>query len=323
MHYIDLHCDTLMKCFFLDRKDFCVFPEAMVDANRLHQAGAMAQWFAVYLPPEIPCEDDEYIAACVRTFYHTVDVSPVLSSALNAEQVRENVAAGLVSGLLSMEDGRAINGSLEKLESFYQMGFRMIGLTWNGANCLGFPNSTDPVAMSLGLTAFGKDAVCRMEELGMLVDVSHLSDGGFYDVADVLRGPFIASHSNARSVSSHPRNLTDEMLRLLADRGGVAGLNFCPPFLETDNQLASTLDQMSRMISHMVRVAGIDTVAIGGDLDGIGGQEFDAAGGCLEVRTPLQMPLLYDRLQADGFSENQLDKIFYANALRVMSDCLK
>lgn len=134
--------------------------------------------------------------------------------------------------MLTVEDGRMVNGSFDRLEQLAKTGVRAIALTWNFENCFGAPNSRDPKIMSKGLSAFGKEAIEAMNELGILVDVSHLSDGGFYDVAKISKKPFVATHSDCRALAAHPRNLTDDMIRLLAQKGGVSGINFAPAFLD-------------------------------------------------------------------------------------------
>ena len=152
-----------------------------------------------------------------------------------------------------------------------------------------------------------------MNRLGMLVDVSHLSDGGFYDVAKVCKGPFVASHSNARAIAPHPRNLTDDMIRVLAEHGGVAGLNLEGYFLNPDIRDAhSTVDRMVQHVQHMLQTGGEDLIAIGTDLDGIEGQ--------LEISEPSKMELLFSALQKSGFTQRQLDKFMSGNVLRVLQD---
>ena len=312
MQFIDFHCDTLMQAFSQKQPSVEDFPAAMVDAKRLAVGGALAQWFAIYLPPEpempFGVSDEVYIDGCLEIFQNTITASEILSPAASAAEVLSNRENGRVSALLSLEDGRAVT-SIERLEHYHAQGLRMIGLTWNGANCLANPNSTDPSKMALGLTPHGRDVVRRMNELGMLVDVSHLSDGGFYELAEIAQKPFIASHSNCRSLADHPRNLTDAMIKILADRDGVMGLNFCIPFLET-GAARSTLARMSAHVRHMIQVGGIDCVALGADLDGISGD--------LEIPSCADMPLLFDRLHKDGLSDDALEKIGWRNALRVM-----
>ena len=167
--------------------------------------------------------------------------------------------------------------------------------------------------MEKGLKPFGKEAVEYMNDLGIVIDVSHLSDGGFWDVVQVSKKPFVASHSNCRALSPHVRNLTDEMLRALAEKGGVTGLNFCANFLKQDIQSEeSRVEDMVSHIVHMVNVGGLECAAIGTDLDGIGSE--------LEIGDPTQMELLFHGLEQAGFSQDAIECIAWKNAVRVLCD---
>jgi membrane dipeptidase len=191
------------------------------------------------------------------------------------------------------------------------LGVRLISLTWNGENCFGFPNSADPALMALGLKPFGIEAVREMNRLGVIVDVSHLSDGGFWDIRKHGAKPFVASHSNARALSPHPRNLTDDMIRALADAGGVAGVNYCPAFLSRDvTSGVSTVDLVVQHIGHLIKTGGEDCVSLGGDWDGITGD--------IELRGPEKMGILFDALADAGHPGRVIEKIAWGNALRVI-----
>lgn len=324
MKYIDMHCDTLSYAYFKEKQDIVSFPEAMADLERMRKGGVMAQFFAVFMPPQEEIDklgdawnsDDDYIDSLCSILKRTAQKhSQVLSMAYHGDDVRENEKGGRMSALLTLEDGRSVEGSMEKLEQYYKKGFRLISLTWNGENCFGYPNSTERSIMESGLKDFGKAAVERMNELGMLVDVSHLSDGGFQDVLQICKKPFVASHSNCRALSPHPRNLTDEMIRALADHGGVAGLNFSPSFLNADvNSKDSRVVLMTQHIRHLVKKGGIDCAAIGTDFDGIEGK--------FEIGEPEQMEILFDALQKCGFHEAEVEKIAYGNVLRVIDEVL-
>lgn len=324
MNYIDLHCDTLMMAFYGKKDDLYQLDRTMVDVCRLKEGKCLAQFFAMFMLPPRMLErlgdaypgDLGYIDFCRKTLLSTIEKHPEdMALALSAADLERNAAQGKVSAFLTFEDGRAVEGSMEKLERFYDMGVRLISLTWNQSNCFGHPNSADPAAMALGLTDFGKDAVARMNELGMLVDVSHLSDGGFWDVVNVTKKPFVASHSNCRAIAPHQRNLTDEMIRALADKGGVAGLNFCPQFLNRDVECkVERVEDIVRNARYMADKGGVDCVALGTDFDGIHGE--------LEVGSPTQMHLLFDALKKAGFTECEVEKIAWRNALRVIRDTL-
>lgn len=329
MHTIDMHCDTLIQAYFgniLHGRNDNIYdlPNCAVDLKRLHKSGAMAQFFAIFLPDTAvytrwkipPMEDEVYISSCASLLERSVAAhTDIVALANNADDIRRNHEDGKVSAVLTMEDGRAIAGNLENLKRFYDMGVRAVGLTWNHENCLGAPNSRDPEIMGRGLTAFGKEAVGYMQELGMLIDVSHLSDGGFYDVAQLCKKPFVATHSNCRAICPHPRNLTDDMIRTLSDHGGVMGINFGPEFLSEDpKKSCSTVERMVAMACHERKVGGIDVIALGSDLDGIEGN--------LEIDSCDKMELLVSGLSRNGFTENEIEKIFYRNVLRVMEDAV-
>lgn len=310
--YIDFHCDTLMRAWELQASDISVLPDAMVDLARLEKSGCMAQFFSIFMMPqpvEPDSDDDGYIDHLLRIFRNSLGGK--LALARNMQEYQANRAAGKISGFLTLEDGRAVDGSMEKLERFYERGIRLITLTWNYVNCFGSPNSFDPMVMAQGLSPFGKDAVRRMQELGMLVDVSHLSDGGFWDVADLARVPFVASHSNCRALNPHARSMTDEMIRTLADRGGIMGINFSPLFLREDiHDPGSRIEDMVRHLRHMVQVGGIECAAVGSDLDGIEGE--------LEIGSVDKMQLLFRAMEQAGFHEREIEQIAWKNAERVL-----
>ena len=301
MKFIDLHCDTLSKVMehplpgVLERNSRAVdlggYPEAEREELAWQDALAMNHLFR------------EEAARAGR-----------IVTVTSADSLVRAEEKGRFCALLSVEEGGILNQERERLNVLHERGVRLITLTWNYENCLGFPNSTDAGTMAKGLKPFGKEIVEAMGAKGMIVDVSHLSDGGFYDVAGLLKGPFVASHSNSRSLCPHPRNLTDDMLRILGEHGGLAGLNFCPRFLRPD-QNASEIDDMVRHIRHMVNEAGLEAVGLGSDLDGISGD--------LEISNIRQIPLLERALKKSGFPESAIEKIFWKNALRLLRDTLR
>ena len=250
MNYIDMHCDTLAKAAAQQKKTAGELRNTMVDAKRLHQCGAKAQFFAMFLQqkreenwsdPGLAYTEKNnlwYTDAEIRkqmqdmyeVYQNTMETcSDIIAPAYNYEGLQCNWRQGKVSAFLTVENGCIVDGKMERIDKLYQMGVRLITLTWNDDNCFGHPHAKEAERMQLGLTPFGRKAVTYMAELGILVDVSHLSDGGFYDVAELVRGPFVASHSNCRELAPATRNLTDDMIRVLAEHGGVAGLNFYPP----------------------------------------------------------------------------------------------
>lgn len=212
-----------------------------------------------------------------------------------------------------MEEGGVLNGNRNRLEELYQRGVRLITLTWNYENCIGYPNSRNAQEMQKGLKSFGKQVVEEMNERGMLVDVSHLSDGGFWDCIRLSKKPIIASHSNARALCAHPRNLSDEMLCALGECGGVVGLNFYPQFLQSDRS-AEVLD-IAKHGMHILQKAGEDSVALGTEFDG-----FEA--GKNWIRGIEEIECVWDALKKAGMTERQLDKLSYQNVKRVLGEVL-
>ena len=214
--------------------------------------------------------------------------------------------------MLTVEDAACVDGKLERLRTMYERGVRMIALTWNYENCIGFPNSADPVLHAKGLKDFGFEMLDEMGRFGMVVDVSHLSEGGFWDVARENKKPFIASHSCARALCDHSRNLTDEQLRALGDGGGVCGVNFYSRFLRPDADYTSNEDILRHM-EYIANRAGIEAVALGSDFDGIDCTlEMQDYGGLAHL----------GELIADRFGGDNAEKIFYRNTLRVFTDVI-
>ncbi|MCF0105291.1 MAG: membrane dipeptidase, partial [Holdemanella sp.] len=244
--------------------------------------------------------------------------------------IEDNERKGKISSLLTLEDGGVVFNSLAMLRNYYRMGVRMIALTWNYENGIGYPNISmskmddfsipnplQQVDEIHGLTPFGIEYVKEMEKLGMIIDVSHLSDAGFYDVLKYTSKPFVASHSNARSVCNVARNLSDDMIIKLAQRKGVMGLNFCGDFLEEHDKPngISRIEAMVKHIKYIKELAGIDVIGLGTDFDGISCE--------LEIKDASYMHLLEKALYEEGFSKEEVEKIFYKNVLRVYKEVLK
>jgi len=326
MKFIDLHCDTLMHTVGREEPlSLLKNDQTSIDFTRMKEGGSLAQFFAVFLPTEEMflenlgevMDDDLYINTLVDTLKRGIgENGDMIALAHNHEDILKNEREGRMSAILTIEDGRSVQGSLDKLRSYHDMGIRLISLTWNFENCFGYPNSDDRNIMEKGLKEFGREAVEYMNHLGMIVDVSHLSDGGFADVAKISKKPFVASHSNSREISPHKRNLTDQMIRVLGEKGGVAGINFAPHFLQPDTSTdRSTVELMVRHLNHMKNVGGEDVVALGSDFDGIGGD--------LEVDSIHKIPMIFDALEKDGWSTGQIEKFAYKNTLRVIKEVMK
>ena len=241
MRILDLHCDTLLKGLLAarDGKPFSlVSNDVMLDIDRMVDGRYLGQFFAVFVPAEgIPgATPGEAAQAMLETAWKMIGMHTD-GLLQDRERIRfagdyagiiANKEAGRLSAMLSMEGLGYLQGDLSLVGEFHAAGVRMAGPIWNIENEFAFPNSTDPQVMGRGLKPAGFDLVAELDRLGIIIDVSHLSDGGFWDCIEASKHPVIASHSNSRAVCDHPRNLSDEMLKALADSGGVAGLNYCP-----------------------------------------------------------------------------------------------
>lgn len=316
MNLIDLHCDTAFLMSVIKEPIELRQNKLCVDLMKMKEAGSMAQFFASFLHMKRFDGDftkayDAALAMLEMAKSEFLKNQDMIALARNYRELMDNHSKGLMSGFLTVEEGGIIEGEMERLERLYAEGVRLITLTWNFENCFGYPNSDDSTVMNQGLKPFGIEAVECMNDLGIIVDVSHLSDGGFWDVMKYSKKPAIASHSNARRECGHRRNLTDEMIRSLAEKGGISGINFYPAFLSEENK--ATVDDLVRHIVHMYHVGGEEFVAIGTDFDG-----FEGAVDGLEHMG--KMPEFYEALRKRRFTDSQIEKFCYMNALRVIKE---
>lgn len=330
MKLIDLHCDTLLRIL---EEEASGLPSILkknpwhVDLEKLNKADSLVQIFAIFVPPAHKIRSEEIIKnneiiEQYRFFLSQYDLfkremeinKRVVRQLTSHKDIRRNDKKGLISAMLSIEEGNVLDGKIERLEEFHEMGIRLITLLWNHENCLGYPHSPDNTRMVLGLKPFGKEAVKRMEELGMIIDVSHLSDGGFDDVVSLTKKPFVASHSNARAVAGSSRNLKDSQIRTLADRGGVMGINFFGEFLSDAPNPVSRVSHMVDHIRHIRNIGGMDVLALGTDFDGIDGE--------MEIGDVAHIFLLEQALDRAGFTVGEIEKIWSGNALRLFADVL-
>lgn len=312
---IDLHCDTILECHLSQGKRALGSSDLCIDIEKMKRAGSLAQVFALYVDMKKHENPMQNCLDMLDLFYNELDKnSEVIAFAASYEDIERNKKEGKMSALLAIEEGAALNGSVANLRNFYRLGVRFMTLLWNYPNQLGYPNFKFE-HKDEGLTEFGMQVVEEMNKLGMLIDVSHLSDAGFYDVARLSKQPFLATHSNARACTDHPRNLTDEMIKLLAEKGGIMGLNFESFFLNEGEPTAiSTVDDMTRHLKHIKKVGGIEVMAIGTD--------FDGTSHTSEIANISEMDKLKAALKLNGFTEEEIDKIYYKNALRLIKEVL-
>ena len=318
---IDLHCDTLDRLAHSQGSQHLLDAGFDINLQKLQKGGSMMQFFAIWTRINATLKETgvtvspyDYVQWIYRCYQQEMAANTdLIAPAYSYADILENREKGLLSAMLSMEDAVALEGKIERVEEFYRMGVRMMSVTWNWENSLGYPQSNDPEKMAKGLKPFGIEAVRRMEELGIIIDVSHLSDGGFRDVMTHTKSPVVASHSNSRVLCNESRNLTDDMLRAIGDRGGVCGLNFYAEFLNKGAKYASAED-IVRHARYIANVAGVDAVAVGSDFDGIDTE--------LEFRDYAGMPVLVDHLCRE-FTESQVEKICSGNILRVIREVVK
>ena len=314
---IDLHCDTVLLSAVAGENIRSW--NGHINLEKLRKGGCLAQCFALFiptheirekygLPSENPWENYKWL---LRKYQENLELcADVLRPALNAEDIRHNAGAGFISSVLTVEDCAGTDGNPERFEEMYSDGVRMAALTWNYENCVGFPAfSSDPGDGEKGLKPFGFEAVEIMNSLGMIIDVSHLSEAGFWDVAKSTKKPFVASHSCCKAICGHPRNLTDSQLKAIGDCGGVVGLNFFAEFLADGGTYTDT-DMVVRHLEHIRDKAGIDALAWGSDFDGFDNKiEFEDYSGFGRLLSALE----------GHFTDYEIEKICNGNFLRVFA----
>ena len=297
MRLFDLHCDTLYECYTqgksLGRNDL------QLDLTRGLRYDVWAQCFAVWMPDSL--RGETAYAQCVRILEFAKKQAECSGGRMRlirtAAELEQAAAAHQCAALLTIEGGSALAGRLEALDAFSKFGVRAITLTWNGENELGYGSGCGKAG---GLTRFGKQAVKRMEERGILPDVSHLNERGFWDVMDNTTGPVIASHSDSASVHPHERNLTDEQFRALIKRGGLVGLNLCGAHLGEQN-----FDCLRRHLDRYLSLGGERNVAFGCDLDGT---DLPPEWEGLAV-----MERICEWLGRKNYEESLIDRLFFSN----------
>ena len=351
---VDGHIDTPQRMLDAHADISARLPDGHIDIPRMQAGGLTAAFFSIWVGDSYgPGTAFRRALALIGAVKQLADTNPAVEMATTAEEVRAAVARGHVAALMGVEGGHAIENSLANLDSLYALGVRYMTLTWNNGNDWAGA-SMDPKRRG-GLTAFGKRVVQRMNELGMLVDVSHVSDSTFWDVIAVATQPVIASHSSCRALARHPRNLTDDQLRAIARTGGVVGINFFPAFLDDGfrtryvaqgRRLRPQLDSiraqwantpgMAEFEVDKFRAAHLDGLVVPGierlvdhidhavrvmGVDHVAlGSDFD---GIAVLPAPMNdvtsLPLLTRALEARGYSDSDVRKILGENFLRVLS----
>ena len=303
MNVFDLHCDTTKLCW--EQQWDLINPTSQVSLDRPPK-GKWAQVFATFVP-------DSYRGPSAGRFlqenygYYQEQLkknSSLVAPVARGGDIQAINASGRCAAILAVEGGCVLQGKMEKVQTLVDMGVKILTLTWNAPNEIGSGHDRE----DLGLTDFGRSLIPVLEQNHILVDISHLNDRGFDEVAERASRPFIASHSNLRSICSAPRNLTEEQFCKLARSGGVAGINLHAPFL-TDEPAKAGMDHVLRHVTRFLELGGEDHVAIGSDFDGANIPP------CLVGTQGLEN--LAEYLLVHGISEDVINKMYYDNALRL------
>ncbi len=307
---IDLHCDTIMQ--LLDHPDSGDLYRNTwkIDIEKLQKAHSKVQDFALFInlgKTNDPYGRYEEMRNLCTTQIHLYGEH--IQHVLSYQDVESVYESGKIGALMSIEEGGVLGGDLDKLKQAYQDGVRLITLTWNYPNGLGEPHCGE---QHKKLTPKGIEFVEAMQDLGIVVDCSHLNDAGTEQLGDILDVPFVASHSNAREVTAHTRNLPDNLIKLIANKGGVIGLNFAQSFLGTSP--VSRIDDIVKHGLYLINKGGEDVVALGTDFDGIKPNT--------EIKDASEMYRLYDAFNEAGLSVEQCEKLFWKNADRLLKEIL-
>jgi membrane dipeptidase len=342
MKFFDAHCDTAKRVLDGEVDFHRSDGGGHVSLPGMLAAGIQCQLFAVFvLSRDHPGEERARAEEMIATVYRLAEGSQgKMRVVTTAEELRQSFAAGPIAALIGLEGADPLEGVAENLRHFFELGVRNLIPAW-----LDNPFSGTAFGSDRSLTPEGEALVQLAEDLGVMVDVSHLSDPAFWRTLEATKKPLIASHSNCRALCPSPRNLTDQMIRALADRGGVMGINLSPGFLDPEyyertrplvrrllqEELPAEekvrlreelkkiprpdLEWIARHVRHAIQVGGEDVIGLGGDLDGISATP-------LGIETVADYALLPELLERAGLVPRQVEKVCYRNFLRVFSEVL-
>lgn len=308
----DGHCDTILEVMNHKRTLEKKSTTGHLDIPRMQEGGVDVQFFAVFIEDIYkPDRSLKRTLQLIDCFYREIEKNQNdILLVTNFNQIKEANKKGKIAAILSIEGGEALEGDLGVLRVLYRLGVRLLTLTWNQRNQIA--DGIGESRTGSGLTEFGLKVIDEMNDLGMLIDVSHLSETGFWDVVKRSKAPIVASHSNCYALCPHLRNLKDEQIKALADKGGVIGITFVPNFL-TQEKRKTTVEDVVKHIDHLVEKVGVDYVGLGSDFDGTGGLPLGLEG---VDKVPNITKGLLDR----GYKEKDIKKILGENFLRVFKE---
>ncbi len=301
----DLHCDLPYKVLTENRSlsdNLCHF-----DLNKLNNENQHIQVFASYID-KLKTDNPFLLAdSMINKFKKLVKTTNKLKLVTNKSELYNVIENNFSGAILSIEGGEALGGNIDNLKYFYDKGVRFLTLTWNHPNELG--EGVGEFSQFKGLTNFGKQVVREMEKLNMVIDVSHLTEQGFYDVCDETTASFVATHSNSYKICNHKRNLTDEQFKEIVRRKGLVGINFYPLFVNGTNN--ANLNDLIKHIEHFLSLGGQDVISLGADFDGI---DFSIN----EISDIGQINNLIEFMLKINFSETLIAKIMGLNVLNYL-----
>lgn len=308
----DAHCDTvhLFKAGDHGYEFSSLNTSAQVDLPRLKSGGVKVQCYALFIEPEHkPCGALKRCMQLVGDFYEVAGAnSEIIEPAFTGKEAAQINEKDKIAAFITVEGGEALEGDAGLLKVLHRLGIRSVGLTWNQRNQLA--DGISERNAGGGLTRLGKEVIKEMNRLGMMVDLAHMTPAGFKESLEVSESPLIVSHANAHAICEHPRNLSDEQLKMLRENGGVVGMTFYPPFIDRENPC---LDRVLDHLEHVAEVSGIDHVGLGSDFDGMKGRFLE------DLKDPSFLPRLTQGLLNRGFKEEEVGKVLYGNFFRIVS----
>ena len=300
MKVFDLHCDTITR--------LCESGGGLVNANLQLSIdrpsfGSYVQTFAIFVPDTLHGQAavDYYEKNYAYFMSQMQQYSSKIAQVKTPKELTATLQDGKIAAVLAVEGGCVLGGELSRIRTMKAQGVSFLTLTWNGENELG-----SGIALNKGLTGFGREAIAEMESCGIVADVSHLADIGFDDILKIAKKPFIATHSNSRTICNVPRNLCDDQFCEIVKRGGLVGVNFYIKFLRSHNIAQADFNDILKHIEHFLKLGGEDVLALGSDYDGADMPN--------ELNSVEKIAMLYEFMLQSLTDKKIVDKLFFENA---------